>query len=66
MRIDGPALAVSAGLAGDADLTISSRGEDWVAVLAGDLHPLWAVVTGKLKLKGNRKLLTAFKRCFPL
>jgi ferredoxin len=66
VRIDGAKLTVVDGAEGQADLTISARGDDWLAILAGDLHPVWAVMTGRLKLKGDRKKLRDFQRCFPL
>ena len=66
VRIDGRELTVSPGLEGQPDLTVAARGEDWVSVLGGDLHPVWAVVSGKMKLKGKKAKMKDFMRCFPL
>lgn len=64
--VAGSSLDVREELWGTADLTIMSRDVDWISILHGELNPVWAVVTRKLKLKGNKSLMKDFMSCIPI
>lgn len=65
VRIAGGRLDVRPGLQGEAGLAIEADSDTWLAIVAGRRHPLRAMATGKLRLKGNRRLMADFRRCFP-
>lgn len=58
-------VSISDGHVGSADLHVTADSRTWLNMLSGEANPLWAVLTGKLKLKGPKKLLDAFSQCFP-
>lgn len=58
-------LQVLDGLQGKADLAIIVDSRTWLALLNKKQHVLWAIVSGKLRVKGKIGLLRAFQRCFP-
>jgi hypothetical protein len=56
-------LNVQDGHSDHADLHIRSDSETWVRILNEETSPLVALITGKLKLKGNPSHLKKFKSC---
>lgn len=48
---------------GKADLLVRADAETWVRILNKETSPLKALITGKLKLKGNPSNLGKFKKC---
>jgi epoxyqueuosine reductase QueG len=56
-------LKVQEGHTGDANLHIRSDSETWVKILNEEISPLSALITGKLRLKGNPSHLKKFKSC---
>lgn len=56
-------LHVHEGHHGKADLSIRADSGTWVGILNEELSPLKALMTGRLKLKGNPALLKKFKSC---
>ena len=48
----------------DPSLTLTARAEDWLAVENGQLNPMTAMMTGKLKLKGNPAFAMKFMGLF--
>jgi len=65
VRIDNGSSAAAQGAAPDADLTLRCRYEDWVDIVGGRLDPRRAVLTRRLKPKGNPRTLLALPRIFP-
>ncbi len=57
-------LSIEEGLVGTADIEIEIDGEDWIDLLNQRLNPVWAVITRRLKIKGDRNLLFRFQKCF--
>jgi ferredoxin len=58
-------ITVENGLSGVPNLQVSADSETWLAFLAGERNLAWALLTRRIRLKGNPKWLLAFKRCFP-
>jgi epoxyqueuosine reductase QueG len=65
VRIDDGTLAVETGLVGDADVRASADGALWLAIVGKTRNPVFAVLTGRLKIRGERALLDRFAACFP-
>lgn len=57
-------LRIRDGLHGDADLEIRADSKDWVRFLRGDLSPVRALLTRKLRLRGSWKHLLVLDRVF--
>ncbi len=65
ITIEEKKLKVLPGHVGKADVAIKVDSSTWINMLNGRIQTIWAVLTGKLKVKGNIRLLQAFQRCFP-
>jgi len=65
VTIRGGKLKAESGLLGGPNLKITADSETWLGVLAGERNLLWALLTRRVRLKGNPKWLLALKRCFP-
>lgn len=63
--IANKSLKIEDGLLGRADLTITADARAWLHFLRGEASLPLALVTRKIKLRGNPRLLLAFGRCFP-
>jgi len=61
--IDDGNINIQGGHQGKPDLRINSDSEIWIKMLNDEISPLKAMVTGKLKLKGNPVNLQKFKNC---
>jgi len=53
------------GLVGEPDLTIRADSEAWVRFLNRKMTGVFAMVTRKIRLEGDPRLLIAFGNCFP-
>jgi ferredoxin len=58
-------IAVENGLLGKPSIKVVADSETWLGFLAGERNLLWALLTRRVRLRGNPKWLLAFKRCFP-
>jgi ferredoxin len=58
-------LRVSDGHAGKAGLHVLADSRTWLRFLAKEANLVWALLRGKIRLKGSPKLLLAFAKCFP-
>lgn len=58
-------LQVQEGLIGKAGVTITVDSQTWLNMLSGAKGPFSAIVSRKLRVKGDIRLLRAFNRCFP-
>jgi len=47
------------------DLVITAKENDWVRFLNKDLNLFWALITRKIKTKGNLKHFQNFGKIFP-
>lgn len=65
LRVDGGVLSVDAGHVGEADAHVRVDGQTWLDLVAGRVHPVWAVVTGRLWVRGPLAALRRFQACFP-
>lgn len=65
IRISKGRLTVEAGLKGEPGLRVEADATAWLDIVAGRLSPLRAMVTGRLRLRGDRRLMADFRRCFP-
>jgi Ribonucleotide reductase, small chain/SCP-2 sterol transfer family len=62
IRIDNGTASARAGRAEEADVTFRCRYADWVDVVAGRLEPSRAMLTGKLRPRGNPLVLARMPR----
>jgi len=65
IKIQNREIAVSEGLVGKADVHVTADGKTWLGFLAKEKSLASALITRKIRLKGNPKLLLAFGKCFP-
>jgi ferredoxin len=59
------AITVETGLVGKADIHVTADSATWLGFLAKEKSLFWALLTRRVRLRGNPKWLTEFKRCFP-
>ena len=66
VRIDDGALEVEEGvLAGTPDVSVHTDGALWLDIVTKRKSPVFAVVMGRLRIRGDRSLLDRFAACFP-
>jgi ferredoxin len=58
-------LTIENGLHGRPNIRVTADAETWLDFLAGERNLLWALLTRRVRLRGNPKWLIVFKRCFP-
>ncbi len=58
-------ISVERGLQGVADLTVRADASTWIGFLRKEKSLVWALIRGKIRLKGSPKWLVAFGKCFP-
>jgi ferredoxin len=58
-------LKIENGLHGRPDIKVVADAETWLGFLAKEKNLLWALLTRRIRLRGNPKWLLAFGRCFP-
>ncbi|NJK80268.1 MAG: 4Fe-4S ferredoxin [Chloroflexaceae bacterium] len=58
-------LTVQDGHQGTANLHITADSRTWMRFLAKEANLIWALLRGKIRLKGSPKLMLAFGKCFP-
>ncbi|RYZ04282.1 MAG: 4Fe-4S ferredoxin [Myxococcales bacterium] len=63
--IDDGAITVQDGLIGEADVSVAAATKVWLEVVTKKRSAVWAVLTGRLKTRGDRSLLARFAACFP-
>ena len=64
VAVDDGKVAVTEGAAGDADCMITSSEEDFERIVAGELNPTSAYMTGKLKVKGDMGAAMKLRKLF--
>lgn len=60
-----PKKRLDPGHLGKADLHLRADSRTWLRFLAKEANLVWALLRGKVRLKGKLRLLPAFARCFP-
>ncbi|KAA3606693.1 MAG: 4Fe-4S ferredoxin [Planctomycetota bacterium] len=65
IRISGTSLEIEEGLQGMADVRVTADSATWLSYLARETSMAWAVVRGKIRIRGPIRLMLAFGRCFP-
>ncbi|HYP90622.1 MAG TPA: SCP2 sterol-binding domain-containing protein [Polyangiaceae bacterium] len=65
VRIDDGTLQVDEGLVGEADVLVQASGSVWLDIATKRRSAVLAVLTRRLKVRGDRSLLTRFAACFP-
>jgi ferredoxin/putative sterol carrier protein len=65
MRIAGQRCAVAPGTTERADLTIRCAATLFLGIHQGTKSPTWALLSGRLRLQGARRLFLLFPRIFP-
>lgn len=58
-------IEVSSGLHGTPDVRITADAETWIRILRGEKNFLVALATRKVRVRGPKRLLDGFVRCFP-
>lgn len=65
VQIDSGKITVTEGLSGRPNIHVTADSDTWLKFLARETGLFWALITGRVGLRGNPKWLLAFKRCFP-
>lgn len=58
-------IEITPGLNGRADLEIRADSNVWLSFLAKERNLLWEILRGRIRFRGNLRLLKDFGRCFP-
>ena len=58
-------IKVETGRIGTSNLHVTSDSQTWLGFLAKEKNLLWALLTRKIRLRGNPRWLLKFSRCFP-
>jgi putative sterol carrier protein len=65
VTINSSNLTVQNGLVGQPNMHVVADATTWLKFLAKETNLLWALLTRRIRLRGNPKWLLAFRRCFP-
>jgi putative sterol carrier protein len=63
--IQNKTIKVYEGRAGTANLHVTADSRTWLKFLMKESNIVWALLRGKIRLKGPLRLLKAFGKCFP-
>ena len=58
-------LNVQRGLIGKPDCTVTADSRAWLGFLRKERSIVWAILTGRIRVRGGLSRLQAFGRCFP-
>ena len=58
-------IAVHTGHVGAAQVRVTADSDTWIGFLAKERSLIWALIRGKIRVRGSLRLLAAFGRCFP-
>jgi ferredoxin len=58
-------IVVQDGLVGDCDLRVTANSSAWLRMLRKESSVVWLLITLRIRLWGDPKLLIAFGKCFP-
>lgn len=65
VTIANQACEVHDGLVGQPDLAVKADSKTWIGFLRKERNIVWAILTGKIRIKGDIHLLLKFSKCFP-
>src|SRR5262245_42202963 len=65
IKIQNRTLEIQDGLVGRPGIHVTADAKTWLGFLAKEKSLVVALITRKIRLKGNPKLLLAFGKCFP-
>ena len=65
IRIRNRTIEIKDGLIGRPDVHVTADAKTWLGFLAKEKSLIGALVTRKIRLRGNPRLLLAFGKCFP-
>ena len=65
ITIKNRTLDIKDGLIGKPDMQVTADSKTWLGFLAKEKSLVPALLRGKIRMKGNPKLLLAFGKCFP-
>jgi hypothetical protein len=65
IKIQNRTLEIQDGLIGEPNVHVTADAKTWLGILAKERSLIAALVSRKIRLKGNPKLLLAFGKCFP-
>jgi len=58
-------ITVKPGLTGDADLMVRADSTAWLGFVTKERNLAWEMLCGRIRVKGPKRLLEAFGKCFP-
>ncbi|MEM1268843.1 MAG: SCP2 sterol-binding domain-containing protein [Bacteroidota bacterium] len=64
LAVENQQLTVSEGTHDAPDVTVTSTADDWLKIANGDLNPMMAMMTGKLKVQGSIPKATKLQALF--
>ena len=56
---------VQRGLIGNPDCTVKADSQAWLGFLRKERNIVWALLTGRIRVRGGLSQFRAFGRCFP-
>jgi hypothetical protein len=65
VEIAAGVIEVKPGLTGKPNVRIIADSDTWLGFLAKEKNLAWALITRRIKVRGNPKWLLAFGKCFP-
>ncbi len=65
VTIANQACVVHDGLVGDPDLVVKAGSKTWIAVLRKERNVVLAILTRRIRVNGDIRLLLKFAKCFP-
>jgi Fe-S-cluster-containing hydrogenase component 2 len=65
VTVHGGTIKVETGRVGTPNLHVVADSQTWLKFLAKEKNLLWALLTRKIRLRGNPRWLLKFSRCFP-
>lgn len=64
VTVDDGDIAVEEGETGTADVTVKATSDDLLALVKGELNPMAAFMTGRLKVKGDMSIAMQLQKLF--
>lgn len=58
-------IAVHAGHIGEAQVRIATDSDTWLGFLARERSLIWAILRGRIRVRGSLRLMAGFGKCFP-
>jgi ferredoxin len=65
VAINSGKITIQNGLVGQPNMHVTADAATWLRFLAKETKLVWALLTRRIRLRGNPKWLLAFSRCFP-